>query len=530
VHPFTGVGRAFAVLSVVACFSTVVAATEVATVKWSTPVLTIPVAKGDGFVSDLAVTPGGDLVVVGDAGYFDGPYTAFVMGISRSGTISFRLDLGASNQGEEVAVSRQGQIWVVGTFSSLARPGEPAPSLLQISPDGSAVVGQFASEGLWLQNVAVDGSGAVYVWGYRGSGPIVAKLVDLVEVYEVAEDTESVSIGSLVVDDQGRATIAGSVSATGHHGMPLDPPRFLGPVSGASEGFVARLSADGTRYEMARYVGGSNGINRMVIDAAGRMFVQGTTDSQDLPVVAGSYPPENQNTFVAVLEPDGSLGPVLRLFFGYVFAFELTSAGPEVGIWGHGYGAHLFTLSPDDLHVVRHDELASTSARICLASGADLIGEDFPWALVHPAADEVFDLRMGALAQSGLASNDRSMGGWYVESLELHASQTPDPMAPPSPPPPACPPVTPVPSSTTTGGIFHGPGGPPAQGEGCANLSATGESRCVIAGAALVLVALRRRRRAAVTLWPSGCRSPFRPATPGRHDKMAAVLEVDQAP
>jgi hypothetical protein len=501
--PFVRAVEATFVVAVLACSSAMTAAAEPATARWSTPLLSIVEPDNVGDISDLAVLPGGDFVVVGDeTQYRAGPISSFVIGVSRSGDLLFRLELGTVyNLGQaKVAVGAEGQIWVAGSFPSLARPGEPTPSLLELSADGSAVIRQFASEGLWLQRVAVDGSGAVYVSGVRDDARIVvAKLVGLVEVYEaVLDDFLSIDVGGLAVDQYGRATIVGTANAADHDGVAFAHPQFDGMISGSSDGFLVRLSADGAKFEVARYVGGSGSdqFERVVLDAAGRIFVQGYTTSADLPAVEGSYPLEpGRNAIVAVLESDGRLrGPVLRLPDQFVFQLALTGAGLEVGFGGDS-GANLDVLSPDELRVLQHFDLASSVHVHCLSSGALVDDEDLLFALIHPAPDQVFDLRRKAdWTQDGPTSDLVLPMRWSLESVELHASPPPDPLAPP--PTIAWPKChAPPPSSTTTGGTFHGPGGAPIQGEGCANLRATGESRWVIAGAVLLAVALRRRRR-----------------------------------
>src|SRR6185436_17986842 len=77
------------------------------------------------------------------------------------------------------------------------------------------------------------------------------------------------------------------------------------------DGFIATLSADGTRLEQSTYFGGSAGddIADLAVDQDGGVYVTGTTTSTDLPLRAARQQTAGglQDAFVARVHPDGTL-------------------------------------------------------------------------------------------------------------------------------------------------------------------------------------------------------------------------------
>jgi Beta-propeller repeat len=82
-----------------------------------------------------------------------------------------------------------------------------------------------------------------------------------------------------------------------------------GTSTGGADAIVARISANGSTLLAGTYIGGNGGedVQGLAVDASGRIYVGGSTDSTDLPVTAGAHqmsPSPNGNMFVAELSAD----------------------------------------------------------------------------------------------------------------------------------------------------------------------------------------------------------------------------------
>ena len=84
---------------------------------------------------------------------------------------------------------------------------------------------------------------------------------------------------------------------------------FAGCAGTCSHAFVVKISADGTRILYATYLQGSTGSDQataIAVDSGGNAYVTGITSSTDLPVSAGAYQTTPSEGFVAKLNADGS--------------------------------------------------------------------------------------------------------------------------------------------------------------------------------------------------------------------------------
>ncbi len=110
-----------------------------------------------------------------------------------------------------------------------------------------------------------------------------------------------------------------------------------GGRAGPASGWVGKLSPNGS-FDFLRYIGG-NGWDRVVdraADAAGRIYVVGSTTSSDFPVTAGALQTQyggNQDGFFAILDQTGAI-----LYATYIGGSGLeTLRGVEVGPDGSVY-------------------------------------------------------------------------------------------------------------------------------------------------------------------------------------------------
>ncbi len=202
-----------------------------------------------------------------------------------------------------IAVDAVGNAYVAGTTSSSVAQFFPA----QVGPE---LVYAGASD-VWVAKVKADGSGLVYA-GYLGGS--------------------NLDEGAAIAVDAG-----GSAYLTGRT-LSEDFAGIGGVSPGGSNAFVAKVSADGTGLEYVLVFGGSSSDSGrgIAVDASGHAYVAGTTYSDDFPVTVGPGLTFNGESdgFVAKIEADGS-GLV---YAGYIGGASLDQAGAIDGDGaGHAY-------------------------------------------------------------------------------------------------------------------------------------------------------------------------------------------------
>lgn len=253
------------------------------------------------------------------------------------------------DDGYGIAVDAAGSAYVTGATTSLDFPtvnplqavkgGDMAAFVAKLTPGGSALVyatylgGSVAEEGY---DIAVDATGNAYVTGFTaspdfptvralqatlgggGAGAFVTKLspdgsVLMYSTY-LGGSGDDFAI-RIAVDAAGDACVTGSTSSLD---FPVAQALQAAYGGGARDGFVAKLTADGSALVYATYPGGSgddagNGANAFVrvavaVDAAGNPSVTGRTDSPNFPTVNALQPVHSGgvDAFVAKLTPDGS--------------------------------------------------------------------------------------------------------------------------------------------------------------------------------------------------------------------------------
>ncbi len=181
-------------------------------------------------------------------------------------------------------------------------------------------------------DLAVDQAGYAYLTGSASAGfpttPGVLK--DTVEgtdafVVKVALDgtdllyatllggTERETGHGIAVDAAGYVYVAGQ---TASEDFPVTPGAFDSSYS-RSEGFVAKLTADGAALVYATYLGGDevDSIEAIDIDTAGYVYATGLTHSSDFPTTPDAFGPictectsdySAHDSFVTKLNPDGA--------------------------------------------------------------------------------------------------------------------------------------------------------------------------------------------------------------------------------
>ena len=115
-------------------------------------------------------------------------------------------------------------------------------------------------------------------------------------------------VDGLAVDGSGNVYVAGDTTAT-------DFPTLnaLQPINrGGTDAFVSELNSTGSALVFSTYGGGSGGDfpSAIALDAAGNIYIDGTTDSSDFPTTPGAiqttYGGASSDAFVAKLAPGGT--------------------------------------------------------------------------------------------------------------------------------------------------------------------------------------------------------------------------------
>lgn len=297
------------------------------------------------------------------------------------------------DRGLGIAVDGSGNIYVTGRTSSLdfptASPLQAAKGGLaedafvaKLAPDGSSLVYSTYLGGSGFDStgsIAVDSAGNAYVTGITfssdfpttpgafqpaiGGDPcgslclsdgFVTKLSAdgsalVYSTYLGAADTDAPA--TLTVDAAGSAYVVGETRSPD---FPTTPGAFQETLAGGAgtpiDGFVTKLSPDGTALAYSTYLGGANSIDSPVavaVDVSGNAYVTGHTFSDDFPTTTGAFQPTaagtNLDAFITKLDPAGATQIYSTYLGGAEDEFSLGIAVDSAG------NAHVagFTLSTD---------------------------------------------------------------------------------------------------------------------------------------------------------------------------------------
>ena len=349
---------------------------------------------------DVAVDSAGSAYLVGRTrsvdfptmvGAFQGSKSGgqdgFVTKLDPSGTsivYSTYLGGGGLDQTESIVVDLSGHAYVLGTTTSSDFPVTPGAFqstrgtsnvdsfVTKLSPNGSSLVYSTYIQNAAPAAIAVDAGGLAFVVGQssggaavtgggyqtinRGGGgdAYVAKLnaAGSSLVFGTYLGGSGVEIAlDLAIDAAGSPYVVGTTRSSD---FPITPGAFQTTRSGGVDGFVTKLTPDGSALVYSTLLGGSApGIfseesDGVAVDAAGCAYVTGATQSVDFPTTPGafqtSYGGGGIDSCLSKLKADGS-GLVYSTYLG-----GSDSEGPtkDVEVDGSGsayvYGA---TRSPD---------------------------------------------------------------------------------------------------------------------------------------------------------------------------------------
>ncbi|MBI3620741.1 MAG: SBBP repeat-containing protein [Nitrospirae bacterium] len=265
---------------------------------------------GDDFGDAIAVDAAGNAVITGmtnsldfpvTAGAYDtsqnGDFDAFVVKLDPSGGLSYATYLGGDQYdgGMAVAIDGSGNAYVAG--QTLSGTVTPSP-------------GDFPTTAGAYDRSYDPSFGAcdAFVAKFNPTGGLV---------YSTYLGGGGDDLGSgITVDGAGNAYIVGNTSSTN---FPVTAGAYHTSYNGGvNDVFVAKLNAAGSSLLLGTYLGGSGGEQNdartsVRLDAAGNIYVAGSTTSTNFPVTPGAFqqswgagPAGQQHVFVTKFNPAGS--------------------------------------------------------------------------------------------------------------------------------------------------------------------------------------------------------------------------------
>jgi hypothetical protein len=234
-------------------------------------------SAGNAYLAGSTSSPNFPTMNASQASFAGGKQDAFVCKLGPSRNLIYSTYLGGSGQDNAtaIAVDSAGNAYVAGFTDS---PNFPVKNALQPSLKGK--LNAFLTK--------LDQAGSVVYSTYLGGS-----LGDLGS--------------SIAVDSSGAAYVAGVTTSPD---FPVAGPAQMS-LGGASNGFVAKLSPDGSRLIYSTYLGGrdTDGATGIAVDSTGQAYITGVTSSRNFPTVnalrsahAGGF----LDAFVAKLNSAGS--------------------------------------------------------------------------------------------------------------------------------------------------------------------------------------------------------------------------------
>ena len=239
-----------------------------------------------------------------------GPMAAFVTKLSPSGQMIWSTLVGGPNHDRTYAiqVDSQGSVYIAGRAGEFfpTTPGAVQPNF---GGDTNPNVGYGKQDG-FITKLSADGSQVLW------------------STYLGTQDGSF--IRDMTIDDQGNVYVS-------MNGLSVASPyvtagAFQTTHGGNMDGFVGKISANGSSVVWGSYLGGSGKdiAPSIRLDSTGHVLVDGSTGSADFPVTPGAYQQTlrgSLDAFVAKFLPDGS---------DLVYATYLGGSGDDGAAGKHG--------------------------------------------------------------------------------------------------------------------------------------------------------------------------------------------------
>src|SRR6266576_5953846 len=319
-------------------------------------------AQGDAYVTGRTYSTSFPTTAGALQTTFGGVEDGFVAELNPSGSAlvySTYVGGAGSDQATGIAVDAAGNAYVTGITNSTDFP--TTPGALQtvyggvtnafvtvFGPAGSSLVystylGGTGSAG--ANGIAVDGAGNAYVTGSTATGfPVTPGVVQSTpggggEAFVTALNAAGSALiystylggsggdkgNKIAVDAAGNAYVAGHTASTN---FPTTPSAFQSTFAGGTiDGFVAALNSSGSALLFSTFLGGtgSDQGKGIALDAAGNVYLVGSTDSRDFPITGTVIPADTgggNDAFVTALTGTGD---------ALVFSTHLGGNGPDGG-------------------------------------------------------------------------------------------------------------------------------------------------------------------------------------------------------
>jgi hypothetical protein len=262
----------------------------------------------------------------------------------------YSTHLGSPSGGEsvsQIAFDAMGNAYIVGSTTSRDLPTTPGALqstnsgtegqfdafVAKLNPTGTAVLYLTylgGSNGEFGTGIAIDSTGNAYIAGttfsndfpttanaFQSQSPgtythaFVAKLnptgTALVYGTYLGAPNEDALVGGIAIDAAGEATVVGRTDSTR---FPVTPGAIQRKSAGDSDGFIARLTADGSALVYSTYLGGGrfDAVWRIALDTGGNAYVAGYTLSTDFPTTRQAYQRKkatSDSSFVAKINSSG---------------------------------------------------------------------------------------------------------------------------------------------------------------------------------------------------------------------------------
>ncbi len=252
---------------------------------------------------------------------------AFVAKVDPTGTRLLYLTYLTGDRADSINViqpAADGSVWVAGSTSSPNFPvtsGQQQTSgggfLTRLSADGSRLLLSRRLPAA-ASSLVRDRSDNITVAGTTTAGAAVGTTNAWIMKFDGNANprwemqfggASDETANAVAVDDAGNVYVAGSTSSRGAQGsFPTTPGAYVHPGA-RNDGFVVKISADGSRLLYASVFGGiaDDAIRTIAVNAAGEAYITGIAYGlQGFPVTAGAFDSTTGGPFAAKLSADGS--------------------------------------------------------------------------------------------------------------------------------------------------------------------------------------------------------------------------------